>query len=579
MSIELRNVAVYGDNQNDRPILCEVSCHLNPGEITLIIGKTGAGKSTLLQVIAGLSKPSSGDVTYDGQALWNRRRAVAAQMNRIGYVFQYPEHQLFARTVQAEFAYSLKPYRLTLTEREQRTKNAMSDVGLDAAVSERSPLTLSGGQKRRVALATTLATEPDWLLLDEPTAGLDPQATQHLIDYLTAHQSRPNGGVVIATHDLDTFFPIAKRVIVLAHGQIAAIGSPEWLCRHPHVLEDCAVGLPTCVIVAHSLAAQGIHVQTGLASPGQLASCIAARQTGYTGKSEGDEAAVIDGRESHADVTNRCDAMVATKFTDAQPPSEAQSTPDFLRRLDPRAKWICYIAVSAGILFQGRVTGLLLATLIASALVYTAGIRGTQLLRTTRPFLYLMLFSITLSALRFSSGESTVFWRWVGLSQPAAWVTFQSLYRLLLVMVLGGVLAWTTTQLSMKRGLEQALSGLKRWKVPVEAFSLGTSLVLRFMPLILKEVHRFALITRARGKSHARVGTVRFRDLPALVIPLLMSVFQFGEDLSIAMEARGYTHIGIRRTSALQRSLSKTDWVAMAVSLLLLIAMVVVSRI
>jgi energy-coupling factor transporter ATP-binding protein EcfA2/energy-coupling factor transporter transmembrane protein EcfT len=571
VTITLHDVHVQASHHEGPPILQDISCIVQAGEITLVIGKAGAGKSTLLQTIAGLILPTSGAITFNQSSLWQKRRVDPHLFARIGYVFQYPEHQLFAQTVRAEFAYSLKSARLSRTDSATRTHEALSAMQLEESIYERSPLTLSGGQRRRVAIATTLATKPDWLLLDEPTAGLDPEVSQHLVDDLP-NRVTIDGGIIIATHDLDTFFPIADRVIVLHEGRIVTIAEPQWLCTHPELLLSCGIGLPTPIKVIQSLQSNGIDVPPQWMRPSELAHWIVQRQwTTHENLS-------ADDSNRSPNVPDKALAQIHDGET-PQPVLVSTGSRSFIKSLDPRAKWLCYLAGSVAMLLQNRTLGLILSTLTAVGLVFWAGISWRQFLRSAKPFLYLTLFSVILSGLRFSPADSTFFWKWLGFSFPAAWVTFRSLYKLLLIMILGGVLAATTTQLRMKRGLEQALSGLKKWKLPVEAFSLGTSLVLRFIPVIVKEVRRFSMIVRARGKSHAKVGSVRFRDLPALVIPLMLSIFQFGEDLSIAMEARGYTDIGIARTAAEDLRFTQSDWVAVVISLGFLLAMLFVSAV
>lgn len=183
MPIHIKNLTIYERNSS-KTILDHLDCTINDQQITLIIGKTGAGKSTFLDAISGLIEIDSGFITYDEQPLWGKRRPSKEIILSTGNVFQSPWQQLFARTVDAEFIYSLKVYHLTKEEIEKRITSTLVQVGLPQTVRNDSTLTLSEGQKRRVALGSTFATEPKWLFLDEPTSGLDSNGAQRIVNYL-----------------------------------------------------------------------------------------------------------------------------------------------------------------------------------------------------------------------------------------------------------------------------------------------------------------------------------------------------------------------------------------------------------
>ncbi|MBL0386845.1 ATP-binding cassette domain-containing protein [Tumebacillus sp. ITR2] len=537
---------------NWQGILRNVSCEIGSG-ITLLIGRTGAGKSTLLDVLTGLQKPTTGSVQYGDLPLWDGNRVNRTVQNDIGVVFQSPEQQLFAKSVEAEFAYSLKALKLEKDEVGRRTRDALQAMGLSLDLLPQSPLTLSGGQKRRVALGTTLAVEPSWLFLDEPTAGLDPQSTTGLVKWCQEWvEQQAGGGLVIVTHDLDAFFPIADRVLVVAGGQILADTTPDELCAHPNVLHEAGIGLPESLQTVIDLRQRGFKLPQGVLSPDQLAAEIA-RQLHERDRHVGHEGSAI---------------KVETKpqSTPTTPPELTPASKPLIYRLDPRGKWVFYVALSVGLLMQSTWLGLLVGTILTLAVLFASQSSYRELLRVIKPFLWFLAFSVVLSGLQFSGG--------LGFSLDSALYTFTRVFKVLLVLILGFLLSATTGQLRMKRALEQALAPLARLKLPVEAFALAVSLLLRFIPVILRELQRFSRITRARGRSNAKLGGLRVRDIPVLVIPLLLSVLQLGEELSTAMEARGYQDFGKKRTQSLRLQLHRADWLTMGLGILLSILLI-----
>ncbi len=422
MTIRVNQVSVFSGSDAVSPLLENIRCTFEKGTLTLLIGRTGAGKNHLSQRIGGLIPLGSGCIEYDGISLWNGSRIESKVGLKTGIVFQYPERQLFAENISKEFRYSLRPYRLSAHEMNARMREALHRLHLPESIVNESALTLSDGMKRRVALATTLAVKPEWLLLDEPTAGIDPQAIKPLTEAITL--SKLEGGVIIASHDLDTFLPLADRVILLDNGKIAADTTPRELCQSPELLLRASVGLSTNIQIYMSLLEHGVRLNGVPLSPAETADAIARCVNRPAGDREPEA-----GKELAAVCTaDHCKPAARPFFLSASAPTEQPSSsapmpagqPSFsahtptkpltlIEKLHPISKWLFYIMVSAGILMQEHWVGLLLAAVVTLGLVRLTGSPYRILAKKTRPFVYFLLLSTLISGLRFNfDGNSSV---------------------------------------------------------------------------------------------------------------------------------------------------------------------------
>ncbi|MCL2528883.1 MAG: energy-coupling factor transporter ATPase [Coriobacteriia bacterium] len=204
--------------------LHKVTLNIRRGETLVLMGKPGSGKSTLLQLLNGLLRPTQGRVLLHSQDIWQQRRLILGVRNTVGLVFQYPEHQLFEATVGSDIAFGPRMMGLEPDEIEERVKRALGFVGLSPDLAERSPRSLSTGQKRLVAIAGVMAMEPEVLVLDEPTAGLDPRTRREILASLQAYRQQLNGALVIATHTFEYVAALAKRIVVLDAGSVVRDG-------------------------------------------------------------------------------------------------------------------------------------------------------------------------------------------------------------------------------------------------------------------------------------------------------------------------------------------------------------------
>ncbi len=237
-----------------------VSLTINDGEFIAVIGHTGSGKSTLVQHLNGLLKPTSGQILVDGEDLNGEKVDRRRVRQKVGLVFQYPEYQLFEETVAKDIAFGPKNQGLTPEEIDVRVRRAMAWVHLDYdKYADRSPFELSGGQMRRVAIAGVLAMEPKVLILDEPTAGLDPQGRDRILAMVKdLHKSGVT--VVMVSHSMDDVARLATRLLVMNRGQLVATGTPREIFRQVDMMESIGLGVPEAAKLCAMLRAKGLQL-------------------------------------------------------------------------------------------------------------------------------------------------------------------------------------------------------------------------------------------------------------------------------------------------------------------------------
>ena len=251
--------------------LNDVSFRIEDGEFVGIIGHTGSGKSTLVQHLNGLLKPSSGQVLIDGEDLNGEHVNRRELRRRIGLVFQYPEYQLFEETVAKDIAFGPKNQGLSADEIAERVRYAMDCVHLDyEKYAERSPFELSGGQMRRVAIAGVLAMRPSVLILDEPTAGLDPRGRDKILAMLEELHARENVTILMVSHSMDDMARLATRLIVMSEGKIVAEGTPREIFARQEMMVSIGLDVPDAARLCALLRAKGYDIPADLFRPEEL---------------------------------------------------------------------------------------------------------------------------------------------------------------------------------------------------------------------------------------------------------------------------------------------------------------------
>ena len=242
----------------ERGALLDVDFTAYKGEYLGIIGHTGSGKSTLIQHLNGLLKPTSGQVLFQGQDIWSDPKLTRLTRFQVGLVFQYPEYQLFEETVYKDIAFGPKNMGLQGEEIDRRVRQAAVFAGLDEDILERSPFELSGGQKRRVAIAGVIAMEPKVLILDEPTAGLDPRGREAILAQLRAYHEQKGSTIILVSHSMEEIARNVDRIVVMSHAHKLMDGTPEEVFSRAEELLQVGLDVPQVTKVAMELQKRGL---------------------------------------------------------------------------------------------------------------------------------------------------------------------------------------------------------------------------------------------------------------------------------------------------------------------------------
>ncbi|MEJ8785235.1 energy-coupling factor transporter ATPase [Peptoniphilus sp. HCN-40583] len=263
-SISIRNVSyIYNKGLPfEKRALDDVSLDIGEGEFIALVGHTGSGKSTLVQHLNGLMEPTEGEILYDGVNYREKGNSIAVLRQKVGLVFQYPEYQLFEETIAKDIAYGPKNLGLSDEEVEDRVRRAMEKVGLDYdQKGEQSPFALSGGQKRRVAIAGILAMEPEVLVLDEPTAGLDPRGSREILEEIRGIFESTGTTIVLVSHSMEEVARLASRMIVMDRGRVSMDGTPREIFAREKELRAIGLGVPQVRRTMTDLAEKGIAIK------------------------------------------------------------------------------------------------------------------------------------------------------------------------------------------------------------------------------------------------------------------------------------------------------------------------------
>lgn len=545
-----RSIAIeHGSLGKEHLRLQDVHLSFLTGQLTLLVGDTGAGKSTLLEAMAGLWPLDEGQIFIGQQPLYKKRGVHRRALELVSLCVQQPEQQLFAQTIRAELLYSLQGQKMTQEERTARCTDALTAVSLSPDLLLTPPLHLSGGQKRKVALASVLITNSDWLLLDEPTAALDASAAQQVVASIVRLAHTKQVGIVLATHDIDLWLPYADRVVVLEAGMVAG----DYRAADRTIPADGYLSpsqFASCAPLLQALRAHGIEVTPTDTAPDTMAASL----TSYVLQEPSASA--------HA-LTQAVGATPARSKRDE--PTSALLPERMQKRADPRALWLSYLLLSTAILLQNGWLGVTVGLLCVAWWLKRLHVSLLGALKGVRGFAAFLLVAALLSGLQV---HLTHLHGWtlhnlqgsVTLQSEASLQSAFTLSRILLLLVGGTTLSSAVPFLQMKAALEKLLRFLRTIGFPVEAAALGGALTVRFIPLIAKEAQRMRRIVFLRNKRKNKKQTVRLLDLRAFAIPLVLSILQTAEDFALALEIRGYRTDGPHDEDTAHTHWQQADW-------------------
>ncbi|OKP66275.1 hypothetical protein A3842_29755 [Paenibacillus sp. P3E] len=547
------------------PVLTDINLDIREGTLTVLCGVTGSGKSTLLRLLSGLAEPAAGTILLDGGQ---------AAAGNVSMVFQQPETQLFAGSVYQELEYGLAERGVPGPQRLELIRSALARVGLPYdEFGGRSPFLLSGGEKRRLCIAAAIASLPGLLVLDEPTAGLDPQAAGSLLELLRGLR-RSGLTLVIGTHDLDSFLPIADEAIVLSQGAVHYSGPASTLSADPLVLTGAGLEPPAYSRLGHRLRQRGLLAEL----PDSLDSLLAAlaEQPLPAPPEEAPPASVQIPRLSWSGGENLLPAKGNTAgrssaATDIQTASARKPW----QRLDPRVKWLGMVLGTLAVLGMQALLPLLLASGLIAGLMLSARIPWQRTIRFFRPFLLMFLFLWLLSALTWSSPDYKL--GPVGLSLAGMERGGLNVLRFLLLVALGFLFTETTTGAHLREALEWGITPLKKLGIRTRNWSLAVSVTLQFVPWILDKLAQLQLALNSRGRKARGMARYTPRQVALLIVPLLILVIGMGDELATAVESRGYDPTK-ERTPAYLLSWQNRDTLVMLCILLAAALLWTVSR-
>lgn len=266
IQIEAKNLTyVYGGGTAfEQHAIKNISFKIKKNEFVGIIGHTGSGKSTLIQHLNGLIRATSGKLYFNGEDIYAPKYDMKLLRQRVGLVFQYPEHQLFETDVISDVMFGPKNQKLDIKEVEKRARESLALVGLDESYYKKSPFELSGGQKRRVAIAGVLAMHPEVLILDEPTAGLDPRGRDELFEKILELKSTGNMTIMLVSHSMEDVAKYVERLLVMNDGELVLDGSPKEIFKQYKLLEGMGLSAPQVTYIVERLKSEGVNLGDGI---------------------------------------------------------------------------------------------------------------------------------------------------------------------------------------------------------------------------------------------------------------------------------------------------------------------------
>lgn len=494
-----------------RSAVQDMSLAIYRGEFLGIIGHTGSGKSTLIQHLNGLLKPTSGRILLGGEDIWADPKKIRNVRFRVGLVFQYPEYQLFEETVYRDIAFGPTNMGLSKDEIDRRVRESAHFAGLTDDLLEKSPFALSGGQKRRVAIAGVIAMEPEVLVLDEPSAGLDPQGREELLSNIREFHRARGTTVVLVSHSMEEIAKNVDRIVVLSDSHVLMSGTPREVFARGDELMTAGLDVPQVTRVAMALRDKGIAINPAVYTVDELSKELVALKRG-------------GGKKMLKDIT------LGQFF-----PGDTLA-----HKLDPRTKLLVTVFYVVA-LFTAKsyiAYGVLILTLIVAVRISRVGAKA--LFKGLKPVLFIIAFTALLNLFYTPGTELCHFWIFrITIEGVRAAITM--MLRITLLIMGTFLLTYTTSPIRLTDGLESLLGPLKKIKVPVHELAMMMSIALRFIPTLIEETDKIMSAQKARGADFETGSLMqRAKALVPLLVPLFVSAFRRADELATAMECRCY---------------------------------------
>ena len=527
-----------------------VNLSVEKGAFVGVIGHTGSGKSTLIQMLNGLIRPTSGQVLLNGEDIWAKPKEIRRVRFQVGMVFQYPEYQLFEETVIKDIMFGPKNMGLSDEEALKRAKEAAHFTDLKPELLEKSPFELSGGEKRRAAIAGVIAMDPEVLILDEPAAGLDPKGRDVILAQISEYHRQRGNTILLVSHSMEDIGRVADRVLVMNNAHAEMYDETRAVFSRGELLEPMGLRLPQITSIMRRLRKMGLPVSETVLNVDEAVM----------------ELLPLLKKRKRRTKTMLSDVTMGQFF-----PGKS-----VMHRLDPRIK-MCLTVYFIVLIFCSKNFVTLGATILMSLLgVVLSKVPLKLYLKSMKPILFIVVFTGVLN-LFYGTGDPIFTLGFIHITRNGIVNSIMIAVRIVVLILISSILTFTTSPTQLTDAIERLLKPLALLHVPVHEFAMMMTIALRFVPTLLEETEKIMAAQKARGADMESGGLMqRIKALIPVLIPLFVSAFRRAFDLATAMESRCY-HGGEGRTKMKVLHLSKVDYITLIVCVLYLAAFITVN--
>ena len=565
MSIELKNVTYTYSPGTAYEIhaLKDINLSIPDGQFIGIIGHTGSGKSTLIQHFNALIRPTSGTITYNGEDIWGEKYDRRALRSEVGLVFQYPEHQLFENDVLSDVCFGPMNQGLSREEAEIEAKKALQHVGFKEKNFSKSPFELSGGQKKRVAIAGVLAMNPKILILDEPTAGLDPKGRDDILDQIAELHKVRGITIILVSHSMEDIAKYAERLIVVNDGEIAYDDAPKAVFAHYRELEAMGLAAPQITYIMHALKEKGLDVDVTATTVDEAKeNILAVLRKCNPGKLSGDKQSVSDSQSKKENA--KAETLISEMEADLTEDGTYYPADSVLHKMDPRAKLVGTLVFIISVFVFHTFPGYAVATIFLAAMIILSKVPVKFMFKGLKAIVMLLMITVVFNIF-LTPGK--VLWQWgiLHVTEEGLKLAGRMAIRLTYLVIGSSLMTLTTTPNQLTDGLERLLRPLNKLHVPIHEIAMMMSIALRFIPILMEETDKIMKAQIARGADFETGNIIqKAKNMIPLLVPLFISAFRRANDLAMAMEARCY-HGGDNRTQMKPLRYESRDYISYVV--------------